>query len=179
MPLSGGPFTRRRLALAIDALDQLMSGSADLGQVGLGAVLGIMVSRATATLPQTTTAPIFTITGGRVLVNMILGEVTTVIQTQANNTKLELDPESGAANSDICANLNITGDIVGTMYQPMSSSGGASAMIDNLQQVLLVAQRRVFAAGDIALTCSASNTGSIKWDIWYVPIDTGATIVAV
>ena len=179
MPLSGGPFTRRRLALAIDALDQLMSGSADLGQVGLGAGLGIMVSRATATLPQTTTAPIFTITGGRVLVNLILGEVTTVIQTQTNNTQLVLDPESGAANTDICGDLNISADIVGTMYQVMGTAAGSSAMVDNLQQSALVAQKRVFAAGDIALTCGASNTGSVKWDIWYVPIDTGATIVAV
>jgi hypothetical protein len=36
----------------------------------------------------------------------------------------------------------------------------------------------VVAAGAIHLDCAASNTGSVKWSIWYVPFDDGAYITA-
>ena len=42
--------------------------------------LGIQVNRATAALPQSTAAAIFTIATGRVLVTSLIGEVTTIIQ---------------------------------------------------------------------------------------------------
>jgi hypothetical protein len=36
----------------------------------------------------------------------------------------------------------------------------------------------VVAAGTIDLDCAASNTGSVKWSIWYVPLDDGAYVEA-
>ena len=36
----------------------------------------------------------------------------------------------------------------------------------------------VVPVGTIDLSCAASNTGSIKWDITYVPLDDGASITA-
>ena len=57
------------------------------------------VVRATATLPQTTAEALYTITGGRILLVSIIGEVTTVIQTQANNTKLTFNPTATGATS--------------------------------------------------------------------------------
>src|SRR2546423_15412209 len=73
---------------------------------------GAKVDRATATLPQTTAAAIFTITGGRVCINLIVGEVTVVIQTQANNTKLKSVPTTGST-VDLCAVKDITALEVG------------------------------------------------------------------
>ncbi|HEY6034880.1 MAG TPA: hypothetical protein VIV58_11485, partial [Kofleriaceae bacterium] len=60
-------------------------------------MLGTRVDRATAALPATTTSAIATVAGGRVLLTAILGEVTTVIQTQANNTSVAFVPSSGTA----------------------------------------------------------------------------------
>src|SRR5712692_8741697 len=69
-------------------------------------IWGARLDRATATLPQSTAAAIFTITGGRVIVNMILGEVTTVIQAQVNNTKHKSVPTVGST-VDLCATVDI------------------------------------------------------------------------
>ena len=73
-------------------------------------IWGTRVDRATATLPQTTNAPIFTIAGGRVTVYLLVGEVTTIIQAQANATKLTAVPTAGSA-VDLCATVDINGGI--------------------------------------------------------------------
>jgi hypothetical protein len=33
-------------------------------------------------------------------------------------------------------------------------------------------------AGTIDWTTSATNTGAASWQIWYLPIDTGASVTA-
>lgn len=143
-------------------------------------LLGIQVKRAAAALPQTTTSTLFTITGGRVLLKAVLGEVTTVIQTQANNTKLVFDPTDAGANQDLCAVTDITADAVGTMYSITGTPAGV--LQDSLNFVS--ADKQVAAAGivlkpgNILLSCAASNTGAAKWEIWYVPLDDGAAVVA-
>ena len=82
------------------------------GNALAGVVLGVRVDRATAALPQTAAAAIFTVTGGRVAIMGILGEVTTAIQNQANNTKLTANPTVGTS-VDLCAVLSIANDEVG------------------------------------------------------------------
>ena len=66
---------------------------------------GFKVSRATAALPQTTQSALFTVTGGRVMILGVVGEVTTIIQNQANNTKLVANPTTGT-DVDLCAVLS-------------------------------------------------------------------------
>jgi hypothetical protein len=142
-----------------------------------GGVLGVRVSKATAALPQTTTGNLFTITGGRVMVKQICGEVTTIIQNQANNTKISHDPDVGAA-ADLCAVLDIANDAVGTNYGITGTV--ANAMVGTSHAYLVgQAAPLILPAGVITLTCAASNTGSVKWDLFYVPIDEGARVVAV
>lgn len=138
--------------------------------------LGLRVDRATATLPQTTAAAIFNIVGGRVLISQIVGEVTTVIQTQANNTKLTANPTTGTS-VDICAVLNITAKEVGTLF---GISGLNTDALIGVNAGALPAQTRgvVVNTGTIDLDCAASNTGSVKWCVCYVPIDDGAYVEA-
>lgn len=138
--------------------------------------LGVRVDRATATLPQTVAAAIFTVTGGRVLVTMILGEVTVVIQTQANNTKIKSVPTAGST-VDLCAVKDITAlEVGGKLVVP----GVAATALTQANAGAIIAETTpvVVAAGSISLDCAASNTGSIKWSVWYCPIDDGAFIVA-
>ena len=137
--------------------------------------LGTSVERAAANLPQSTTGNLFTITGGRILLTGVLGEVTTVIETQANNAKLVFDPTITGSNVDLCANLNISADVVGSLYTITGTA--ANAMVDGLG-VVAMASPWVLQAGAIALTCSASNTGQVKWKIWYMPLDAGVTVAA-
>lgn len=142
-------------------------------------ILGVAVSRATAALPQTAASAIFTIGTGIVAVTAIFGEVTTVIQTQANNTKLTFDPTDAGASQDICAVLSITADAVGTMYSITGTP--ATAMQDSLNFVSsdkMLAQPLLLKPGSILLDCAASNTGAVKWTLFYVPVEAGATVVA-
>jgi hypothetical protein len=141
---------------------------------------GIRVDRATAALPQTGQYDLFTVAGGRVLVLGILGEVTTVIQTQANATNLEFNPTAATlADSDLCTGLDISADVVGTLYTIDGTA--ANAMVDSGTDgwvAYTLASPLFMAPGAIELHCAASNTGSVKWSIWYIPLDDGAYIEA-
>jgi len=140
---------------------------------------GILVNRATASLPATTTASLFTISTGRILLTSIVGEVTTVIQTQADNTKLQFDPTDAGATQDLCAVLDITADAVGTMYSITGTPG--TAMQDSLNFVSadkMLARPMILKPGAILLNCAATNTGAVKWSLTYVPIDQGAAVAA-
>ena len=137
---------------------------------------GIKVERPTATLPQTTAHALFTVVGGRVAITQIVGEVTTIIETQANNTKLTAAPDTGTA-VDLCTVLSITADEVGCLYGITGLN--TDAMI-GINAGALPAQVRdvIVNAGTIDLDCAASNTGSVKWTVFYVPIDDGAYVEA-
>jgi hypothetical protein len=139
-------------------------------------LFGVRVDRATAALPQTATGGLFTVSGGRVLLTSIVGEVTTAIQNQANNTKLVATPTTGSVNDlsgtvDV-ANLGIGGLLGATGLAGdalVKSTGGG---VSNLRNPVIV------AIGTIGLSCAASNTGSVKWSLTYVPLDGGAAVAA-
>lgn len=142
-------------------------------------ILGARVDRATATLPQTTAAAIFTIAGGRVAILSIIGEVTTVIQTQADATKLTFDPTDTGATQDLCATTDITADAVGTIYSITGTPAtGLQDALNFLSPNKGLANPLILKPGSILLDCAASNTGSVKWSLFYVPFDDGATVVA-
>ena len=141
----------------------------------LNAAKPIRVSKATADLPQTDVATLFTISGGKVLVSDIIGEVTTIIEAGANNTKLLSNPTVGAS-VDLCAVLDIAEDAVGTMYGitgtftdalTETTSGAGTSQTDPV----------LVAPGTIELSCDASKTGKIKWVLFYIPVDEGAKVV--
>lgn len=142
-------------------------------------ILGKRVERATAALPATTASAIFTIGTGRVAITSIIGEVTTVIQTQANNTKLTYDPTATGATQDLCAVLDISADAVGTLYSitgtPATAMGDA---LNFMSSNKMLAQPLILKPGSILLDCAATNTGSVKWTVTWVPYDDGATVVA-
>jgi hypothetical protein len=41
----------------------------------------------------------------------------------------------------------------------------------------MVGTGAVIAPGEIQLTTSATNTGSVKWDLYYLPLDPAAYVV--
>jgi len=137
--------------------------------------IGRIVERDLATLPAGVAGALFTIAGGKVLITSIVGEVTTVIQTQANNTKLTANPTVGTA-VDMCAVLDISADEVGCLYGITGTP--ANALIGtNAGLTPEMAKGLILNSGTIDLDCAATNTGAIKWTIHYVPIDKDATIV--
>lgn len=142
----------------------------------------VLVTRQSDTLPQTTDEALFTITGGKIQLLAIVGEVTVVIQTQANNTKLKFNPAGTGSDTDICDVLSITADAVGTLYSitgdfsdAMTESNGVwAAESDDTMEAGAI----ILGPGDIELNCAASNTGEVKWSVLYIPLDEGATVHA-
>lgn len=141
----------------------------------INTMLRARTDKATAALPASTVASLFTITGGRVVMSQIIGEVTTVIQTQANNTKLQLVPSSGTT-VDLCAVLDITADEVGTLYGITGTA--ANAMVGAGQVLPGQAVNVILKPGILKLNCAATNTGSVKWTIYWAPLDGGAYVTS-
>ena len=153
-----------------------MANSIDRGRLAEG-LIGVQVSKSAATLPATTTQNIFTVTIGRVLVLLLLGEVTTIVQAQANNLKVTSAPTTGTA-VDIASNLDVNAKEAGTLL--LCELDGTALVGANAGAALsgVGLAYCVVPIGSIRIETSATNTGATKWDIWYVPLDVGAVIAS-
>jgi len=138
--------------------------------------LGRRVDKAAATLPATTNQTLFTITGGRVLLFQIIGEVTTIIQAQACNAKLTSAPTTGTA-VDMCAVVDVNGKEAGSLLSIDGVLATAMAA-NNAGAAALMSRPQAIPIGVIRLNTSATNTGATKWSAWYVPLDDGALMVS-
>lgn len=142
------------------------------------AVSPIRVDRAKANISQSGAAAIFTVSGGKILLCDIIGEVdTTIIAGGANNMKLTANPTTGA-DVDLCAVVDIDADAVGTMYNITGTL--IDAMIATTSGAVASQPTPIIIApGTIDLYCSASKTGKIKWSLFYIPAEAGAKVVKV
>lgn len=146
------------------------------GRQQRGAVYGNKVERATANLPASTNGNLFQVTGGRVLMTTIVGEVTTVIQAQANAIKLNhLSTALGGAGTDITGTVESNGLAVGTQL------GITGTFATAMQVGAAVPQTNeiVLTTGFLRLNTAATNTGQVRWTVTYIPLDDGAALVAV
>lgn len=137
---------------------------------------GIAVERATA-IPAD--ADIFSIDGGRILLVGLVGEVTGVIDAGSIDIELDFDPDNGEATVALSTALIIDGDAVGTYYTLAAAVG--SALTVGTQTIAVgPSVPWVLGAGDIVLDLTGtSSTDRIKWTLWYVPLDPGASVTAV
>lgn len=139
--------------------------------------LGLLVSRATAALPATATGNIFVVSGGRIIVTSLTGEVTTAVQNQACTLAIGTAPTVGTGSATALGTASsIIAAPIGTHFQ--ANPGGAAVTDLATQAGVLAAARFVVAIGNITITTSATNTGSVKWDLTYIPLDIGAQVVA-
>lgn len=142
----------------------------------------IILEKPTAALPQTAAGSLFTITGGKVRIKSIIGEVTTVIQTQANVTKLQFVSTVPGSTTDLCATLDITAKAAGSLFSITGTVATAMKVTTNNLVVPaddLAAPGLVLGPGTIKLNCGASNTGNVKWTIVYENVDSGANVAIV
>ena len=141
---------------------------------GPGRVRRRQVRKAAATLPATTTQDLFTVSGRIRAINLV-GLVTTVVQTQANNTKLIFHPTTGS-DVDLCAVLNITAFAVNTVLAITGTV--ADAIVSGLAVKGQVTPLEL-GPGIIRLSCAATNTGATSWTLDYESVDgTGSAVSA-
>jgi len=137
--------------------------------------LGIHVAKAAATLPQTATQHLFTVTGGRVLVNLLFGEVTTIIQSTDPVAKITSTPTTGTA-VDVASTVDLSSLEVGGL---LTVEGDGTALIKGNAGAGLPGTGQgkwICPIGFIDLITGASKTGATKWDLYYIPIDDGASV---
>lgn len=155
-----------------------MGASPLSGSAILKANFGLQVVRATSALPATGDLTLFTVATGRVIVTSLVGQVTTVIQAQANAVKIKSVPTTGTAK-DLSATLDINGFEVGalisldgtTLATTLSGTNAGAALIQRGGGILV-------PVGSIKLNTAATNTGAVQWTITYIPYDTGASVAA-
>lgn len=142
--------------------------------------LGIRVDRASADCQGAADTPIFTIAGGRVLVTMLLGEVADVaIAGGANNFRLQSNPTATGTTTDLCANLDIDADPIGTMYSVDGVPGTALVRGEEGAVQGMSVRGVVVPVGQIETVSAGNVAGQMKWSLFYVPIDDGAYVTAV
>jgi hypothetical protein len=150
-------------------------------------ILGTTVSK-TYTI-ATETKDLFTVAGGLVLVTSIVGKVTTAI-TVANTVKLVANPTTGTSSDLVAATdigttdtpagnlLSISGAPTGSIVQGIGAVG--KYPIAKVSTDYLGAVDGIYLNTGVIqqVTTGTSPDGVIVWYVSYVPIDSGATIVA-
>lgn len=137
---------------------------------------GLVVSKTALAITAISTKPVFTVTGGRILITSLSGVVTTAFQAQANAAKFVATPTVGTVN-DLCATVETNGLILGSLIgvtglaadaMVVSTGGGVSNMRNPV----------VVNTGTIGYSTAASSTGAATFTVTYVPLDNGASVAA-
>lgn len=134
--------------------------------------LGVQVTKSTGALTNAT-SDLFIIAGGLVAITSIVGRVTTAI-TVANTYKLIHTPTAGTAK-DLCASADIgtTDTVLGEVFVLTGLATDAIAIGSKGNKAPAI----ICETGKIQQVSSGTD-GVIKWYVTYVPIDTGASLVA-
>lgn len=155
-----------------------MGASPLSGVAILKANYGLQVVRATSTLPGTGDLSLFTVATGRIILTSLVGQVTAVIQSQANAVKIKSVPTTGTSK-DISGTLDINGFEVGALITldgtalstTLSGTNAGAALMTKPSGILI-------PIGALKLNTAATNTGAIQWTCTYIPYDSGASVAA-
>lgn len=134
-------------------------------------------------LPATTTGQLFRVRGGRVLVKALIGTVMTATGATATNLKVSskrLDDANVAVGTavDVASNVSVASLEAGAMA---FVEGDGTAVVTSTAGAAFIGPNSghwIAPQGEIYVTTSATNTGTMKWDIFYQPLDPGAIVEA-
>jgi hypothetical protein len=143
---------------------------------------GILVTRTAALLPQTATGNIYTVTGGRIMVVALTGLVVVATPATVNTTAIGITPASGTAvNNSMAAAVSTASLEAGTMLSIGSTPGSNLVVGTNAGKPVQTTGHAAWAiqTGSITVTTTGSAaTGTIQWDLIYIPLDNGAQVAA-
>lgn len=173
-PAAAAPANNVSLAEVIRSIYDRQLG--DGTNAGTNSLLGKRVSRTTADVISNSAVPIYTVSG-KVLVTLLNGEVTTIIGAGATNAKFQFNPTTGTTN-DMCANLDIDADEAGALYSITGTAGDAMLRSESGAIRNMSSNGMILNEGQIEFVTNADRTGSIKFELFYIPLTDGATVVA-
>lgn len=169
----GSPLER------LELIQQMLTG---LTSVGSNPLMGTQVSRAKEDIFDGAAGHvIFRVATGRVLVTTLTFLVEDgALDATANNVQLRSNPTTGT-EADLCAVLNTANDEEGTIYSITGTRGDALVGVD-ASSVTTMITPMIIAVGDIELDSSGdnavTNSATISSELWYFPLDDGATVSA-
>ena len=134
---------------------------------------GLRLPHPAQTLAQTGVKSIYTIVGGAIRAISLVGVVTTVIQTQTNNAKLQAKA-TGQTAVDMCATADITALAVG---QLVGITGVAATALQKGWAIVGQTTPWIVLPGTIDLNCDASSTGACRWVLSWESVDPGSYVV--
>ena len=111
------------------------------------------------------------------MVTSLVGTVTTATGATATNLKVTGNPTVGT-DVDIAANVSVASKEIGSVIALNATFGGALVVNNAGGAPSALGVGFILNPGTLDLVTSATNTGSIKWDITYIPLDSGASISA-
>jgi hypothetical protein len=137
--------------------------------------LGMRVDRAAAVIAAGQV--LFTVYGGNVLVTGFYGEIMVLIDG-ANQLTLTFDADSGMGDTVLgSAGADINTFIAGRMIYLPAAAGALTNTATAGACPLDVAEKWVLPPGHLDLTSTGTTTlGTIRWSIFYVPLEPGAYI---
>jgi len=140
---------------------------------------GIVVTKAAAALPQSTSANLFTVTG-LVLVKRIVGYVTVGIGAFANATKLKTNSTGAGATTDISGTVEMNAAAADTRLEITGTFANAAVLTIDVPLAKVQTAEIVVPPGTIMVDCAGSDGGDgrMRWSVTYVPLESGAQIVA-
>lgn len=151
-------------------------------------LFGNQVIKAAQTPPNSgSSATLFTVAGGQVLVTSLVGRVSTVLSGTTGAISLGATPTVGASGAQvagIAAATVVGGGEAGTAYAVVATIAGAATTLANGgasavagKSPFLAQSAFVVQAGVITVTTSvATMTGAIDWYLTYIPLDNGASV---
>ncbi len=122
--------------------------------------------------------PLFTITGGPILLKSIIGIVTDTIGANATNFNLEVDVAAPVNTYALSTAVAIADDAIGTSYTITAATPGVftPTTIGAIDQLPI--NDILIPIGTIMGKSTAANTGNIKWYLIYKPLSPNSVVVA-
>lgn len=154
----------------------------DLRALALGTRLDSMEQsiQKAQTLGAGAATPLFTITGGPILVKRIVGIVTTILSGTSNGT-LQATTTAPAATVGLSTTVAIDNDAAGTSYRFVGATGvltPATAGAVIIDPVTVADCEFLVPIGNINFLTSGSLTGAIGWYMSYIPLSPLSRVAA-
>jgi hypothetical protein len=149
-------------------------------QAAADSYLGLRVDRAAAVLAAGTNT-LFTVTG-RILLTGLLGEIVTTCSGTGSTIQIRhlvTGVTTPTATVLSIASGSIASMAPGRMFTLPAAVGSALTISVGSSAALFNAVRYYLPTGLLQeVTGTGANTGTIKWSLWYVPVDNGAYVEA-
>jgi hypothetical protein len=140
---------------------------------------GMRIVKAASSLAATTDVELFTVGGGKVVLLGLIGESDGIFEAAA--TTILVKCVVGGTDTDLSiACTTLSGLAADTMLTlPATAAGALVISTGEGAAILNAAPEWIVQPGTIQMTvAAATNTQTVTWTLWYVPMEDGAFVEA-